>query len=211
MKGAGSLILVIVGAGTLTYLFSGSPSSSPGQSGNAAAATPAPVTDIQRPIAGDAPNTAHPASTTDSASTDNGPVRKWTYRDQSDELRGITWHFATLESDNTLNFSFPYGESTGSIVLRRHGKSVDVMLQMTGGQFVCNSFNDDTVTVKFDNGPIRHFGCAESADGDTKTIFLMRTSRFIKGLKGSSRVRIEVDFFQAGLQQLTFNTTGLKW
>lgn len=114
-------------------------------------------------------------------------------------------------SENQVQFGLPYGESDGKIILRQAAKSLDVMLTVDQGQFICNPFENDTVVVKFDGGAIQHFACAEAADGSTNVIFLRNAARFVRELKKSNRVQIEAEFFQAGLQQLAFNSAGLKW
>ena len=215
MSGTRGAIIVFLVVGTVAYGLmnqSSSPPSTSGQGGiGAPAAAASSSTGAQAaPTVGRA-NNGGAASTLAADDAEAAPASKWTYEDQKDELRGITSHFAMLESENTLNFGFPYGDSTGKMVLRRKGKSSDVMIQISGGQFLCNAFNGDTVVVKFDDDAIRHFECAESSDGDTKVIFLRNAGRFVKGLKESSRVQIEAQFFQAGLQQLAFNSAGLKW
>jgi hypothetical protein len=134
----------------------------------------------------------------------------WAYSERQGELRGTLTRLAKLESENKLNLCFPYGESSGYIVLRRAGGELAVMLAMDDGRFVCNSIGGN-VSVKFDDGGIQRFECAETTDGTANVIFLRSASRFVRELKDSKRVQIEAEFFRAGLQQLAFSTAGLSW
>jgi hypothetical protein len=141
------------------------------------------------------------------------PGSSWSYSQDVDQMRNATTYYAQVTSDNELEFDFPYnGGATGKIVVRKspvHG--TDVMLQMTKGQFICNSYSGDTIKAKFDNGPILRFGCGEPADATTGVLFIEGASKFIAALKSSKKVVLEAQFFQEGNRQLTFQTQGLEW
>ena len=141
------------------------------------------------------------------------PTSKWTYTESSDEMRGTKSHSASLVSDNELDFKFPYsGGSSATLTLRKgatHG--LNVILRMEKGQFLCNEYNHPTISVKFDKGPIKRFGCSESSDNSTGVLFIDSESKFVAGLKRSKTLTIEAEFFQEGARQLNFTTSGLNW
>lgn len=127
-------------------------------------------------------------------------------------MRGTTTRFASIESQNQLQFNFPYnGGSTGRLTLRDKSGDLNVMLSIDKGQFTCNPFSNNTVAVKFDSGSILRFRCTGTSDGTSNVIFLESEHRFLNGLKRSQHAIIEAEFFQAGPQQFKFNTAGLKW
>ena len=79
------------------------------------------------------------------------------------------------------------------------------------GQFLCYSFDACTVRVRFDDGDVSGFSAVGPSDNSTNSIFMQNDERFLHGLKASSRVIVEAEFYQAGNQQMTFNTAGLEW
>jgi hypothetical protein len=149
-----------------------------------------------------------------SASAPEGAAAsKWTYSEERDEMRGRTNKYAQLVSENEQEFDFPYnGGSHLNIFLQKFQKpDTEVLLRLEKGQFVCHSFTGGSVSVRFDGGPVRKFGCSETSDGDTSTIFLHPAGTFVAALKKSSKATVEAEFFQEGVRQFIFDTSGLKW
>lgn len=136
----------------------------------------------------------------------------WNYNESTDAMRGKTTYFACVNSDNELNFDFPYGGgSTGQLCLRNSPKfGRDVILTIDKGQFTC-SFEGCSVSVKFDHGSILSFGASESADGTTNTIFIHGYSKFEQEIRKSKSMIIEAQYYQEGAQQLTFTVSGFDW
>ncbi|MGA8365208.1 MAG: hypothetical protein WB709_11910, partial [Solirubrobacteraceae bacterium] len=100
MSGKRGVIIVFAVVGIAVYLMSNgatTPSSSPAQAGNATPAATPSTPAAKLAATEDAANNTKAASPSDTKTADSAPASKWTYRDQGDELRGITWHFATLE------------------------------------------------------------------------------------------------------------------
>jgi len=127
-------------------------------------------------------------------------------------MRGTLTRTAKVESENELQFDFPYGGgSRGTLELRDKAGNLNVILLIDKGQFTCSGIMDQTVAVKFDARPIQRYACANASDGSSNVLFLMSERRFLKQLRRSHQVIIEAEFFQAGSQQLTFNVAGLKW
>lgn len=134
----------------------------------------------------------------------------WIYNEKKDEMRGATTKTATVESSTPLNLDFPYGESTPRLHVRQDPKwGFDIFIT-ANGPFLCRSY-DDTVSVKFDNGPIREWSCAEGDGGSSDIIFFNREQSFLAELKKAKKVIVEVSMYNAGRQQITFPVAGLKW
>jgi hypothetical protein len=149
----------------------------------------------------------------DAASAASEPTTaKWVYSESKDEMRGTTARFASVQSENTVDLHFPYGEVHGELWIRRRPEDgLNVGFEVEKGQVLCHSFSDDYVSMKFDNGPVQKFRCTGSSDGSSETAFIVDEQRALAGLKRAKRTIVEAEFFQQGRQQFVFDTAGLVW
>jgi hypothetical protein len=145
----------------------------------------------------------------------------WSAYFNNDEMRGTAQKFVRSVSDNSVDFDFPYnGGSQMTIVLRskkvmlKEGqkpdnlKPTEAVLVMSKGQFLCNSFNDCHISVKFDDGKIQQYSMTEAADGSADVIFFENSASFIKNVSSHKKLIIEAEFYQAGNKQFKFDLTG---
>ncbi len=160
-----------------------------------------------------ASKTTAPSKVTDSAETKpTAPESKWAYDAEKDEMRGGETRYASLDAENTINLDFPYGEQRGQIVIRESPKfGFDLLVGVPSGQVLCSSFRDSYINAKFDDGGIERFGCTDASDGTNNMVFLNDDRRFLQKLKKSKKLIVEAEFFQNGIQQMTFDTTNLEW
>lgn len=179
-----------------------------------------PTPSAQAPAAEHPP--AAPASTV--ASTTPAPTApasappprvqsSWTYVDDVDEMRDSAIHHACTTSTNVLHFGFPYGSQRARLCIRQHprfGQDVIVRLEEEG-QFLCQSYQACTVRVRFDDGEVSSYSAIGPSDNSTNSVFIQNDDRFLRSLRSSSRVIVEAEFYQAGNQQMTFQTAGLEW
>lgn len=136
----------------------------------------------------------------------------WSYDEERDEMRGSTRKFAEVESENSVDLDFPYGEQKGILTVRQDPQyGLDVMFRVRSGQILCHGFGDSYINAKFDDGPIRRFNCNSASDGTSEVAFINDSRTFLKTLKLSKRTVIEAEFYQNGRVQYVFDTTGLKW
>ena len=147
--------------------------------------------------------------------TANSSQKTWKISSSKDEMRGSTDTFASIESDNEVEFEFPYhGGSTLSIVVRESQKfGTDVYLLISDGQFIGNAFDGSNyVTIKFEDGPLQKYYFDDAADGSTNVIFLRKEKELIAKFKTAKKIMIEAPFFDSGSKQFTF-TVGkpLEW
>ncbi len=149
---------------------------------------------------------------TTSDSTPATALSKWQYSQNEDKMRNGVTRYATLDSDNTVDFDFPYnGGSSASIILRNGPKyGRDTMLEISKGQFVCG-IQYCAISVKFDNHPVQSFSMSEPSDGSATTLFFNDQGQFLRSLRKAKKVMIEARFFQEGNRQFTFSPTGLEW
>ena len=137
---------------------------------------------------------------------------QWTYNEQKDEMRGTVTKTARVTSSNEVNLQFPYGTVSGYIEVRkRPSDGLNVMFLVDEGQILCDSFSDGHVSVKFDDQPIKRYGCDGASDGSSDIAFLSNETGFLASLKKSKKVIIEAEFYQQGNQQFVFDTAGLDW
>jgi len=145
----------------------------------------------------------------------------WYQSYDSDEMRGTSTRFIQTRSDNSVDFSFPYnGGARMSIILRSKKtqlkagqqpsslKPAEVLLVMDKGQFICSSYDDCSVSVKFDSGKVLQYSVSKSADADSKVFFIDNAQSFIKNISTHKSLIIEADFFQEGSKQFKFDLSG---
>lgn len=140
------------------------------------------------------------------------PESEWTYSTDTDEMRGTETHYAELKATNVIHLDFPYGDQTGKILVRQSPKfGFDILVGVASGQILCNSFQDTYISVKFDDGPIQRFGCTDASDGTNNMVFVQGAKNFLAKLKKSKKAIVEAEFYQNGVQQMSFDTENLKW
>ncbi|AJA08850.1 Putative membrane protein [Sphingopyxis fribergensis] len=166
-------------------------------------------------VAGDATaNSSDPTGKAPAVATAvaNEPESAWSYSSEKDEMRGAESHYAELDATNTINLDFPYGEQRGRILVRQSAQfGFDILVGVPSGQIMCNSFSNSHINVKFDEGPIQRYGCTDASDGTSDMIFIQGSKGFLSKLKKSKKAVVEAEFFQNGMQQMTFNTANLNW
>ncbi|ESQ85837.1 hypothetical protein AEAC466_01275 [Asticcacaulis sp. AC466] len=143
------------------------------------------------------------------ASSASSIATNWRYQTETDTMSGKTSHSAAVDSENTVNFSFPYnGAQHGELTLRKHPRyGNDVILSITKGQFLCNSYDGCSVLVKFDDKPPVKFTAAEAADHSTELLFIRNYKRFSESLQSAKRVVIEAPVYQEGSPEFEFDVS----
>jgi hypothetical protein len=173
---------------------------------------PSPAKDDTAPTSPNSASDTSNESSEPTAAKAEEPQSEWSYSTEKDEMRGAESRFAQAEATNTIDLDFPYGEQRGRILVRQSAKfGFDILVGVPSGQIMCNSYSNSHVSVKFDDGPIRRYSCADASDGSNSMVFIQDAKSFLANLKKSKRVVVEAEFFQNGLQQMTFNTANLKW
>jgi hypothetical protein len=138
-------------------------------------------------------------------------AKNWRYDKVTDDMTGKEIWVADCESTNSIELAWLHGKSvTARLSLRehpRHGKNV--MLTLTAGQLLCRSYENCSITVRFDDAPPKTWSARGPPDGDSKMIFILGYDRFLKALRKASVVRIEVPLYQEGNRAFTFNSANL--
>jgi len=204
MVGGGGLSPPTTTTDTLRSASAAAPTPSPNaESANRAVAEAGPATDVPKP--------PEPVAAPASAPVPPAPRTNWSYTSSKDEMRGTTTRFAMISSDNQLNFGFPYSRGAANLTVRQRPEDGLNIIVQVEGQFTCSSFTDDTVSVKFDDGPIRQYDCSTASDGSADTLFIRGAAGFLAKLQKAEKLIIEAEFFQQGRHQMVFSTNGLEW
>lgn len=138
------------------------------------------------------------------------PGAQWSYSQDEDPMGKGSTQFAQVTSSNVVLFDSPYGgPQHGALTLRthpRHGK--DVILSIERGQFLCRSYEDCNVLVRFDDQKAATYSGVGAADNSTETIFIRNYPRFVASMLKANRVRISAEIYQEGAPVFEFDVTG---
>lgn len=143
------------------------------------------------------------------AETDNDS--NWKYSEAIDEMDNTKRSTASLKSDNSIKFDFPYGNSDFTLNVRNWKNSTDIYLSCSKCQFISGFSGEKTYRVKFDNEAPINVSANHSTSGSSDVVFLGSESKIISKLKKSEKVIIEAEFFDVGMKTITFSTKGLEW
>jgi len=137
----------------------------------------------------------------------------WEYSETADKVRGATTYIAGLESLNSVNLAPPYdGGSTVRLSVRKHPEwGTDVYFRLSSGQLLCNSYSGCYATVRFDDRAAERFNLNEPSDNSSDMVFVQGSTRFIRELKRSKHVVVELEIYEGGRPQFEFDVAGLKW
>lgn len=145
------------------------------------------------------------------------PTYNWNYEQRTDEMRGTKTKFASISSDNRVQFDFPYnGGSYLDITLRKRAtEPTEIMFTINDGQYSCDTISDSCfASVKFDDGDIHNVELSSTTDYSGDVLFISNdydVDTFIKLLKKSKKLIIELPFYQEGKKQFSFTVSGINW
>ena len=137
----------------------------------------------------------------------------WKIETEKDPMTDTQNIFARLVSENYDDNGI-YGAGYCRIVVRYMKKyGYDVMISLTEGQFYGSEYyNENYVTVRFDEDPPIKYWYDESADASSGTIFIRKTNDFIEHCKRAKSIKVEVPIFQGGRKIFNFKVSSpLVW
>jgi hypothetical protein len=136
----------------------------------------------------------------------------WSYTTTTDDMSGKRTNVASVQSNNTVSFDFPYqGAQHGQLMLRKHPRhGRDVVLSIEKGQLLCMSYDGCRVLVRFDDGPPQKWGASGASDGSTTSVFLDNYDRFVRQMQKAKLVRIAAEVHQEGAPVFEFNVHGFQ-
>jgi len=83
------------------------------------------------------------------------------------------------------------------------------MIVVDDGQLHCQ-YRNCRILVRFDQAKPTSFSVSSPADNSSDTWFIEDTTRFISQLSRAKQVIVELQFYQQGIREITFETTGFK-
>jgi hypothetical protein len=137
------------------------------------------------------------------------PLQTWSYSSFDDEMGRGTTRLACITSVSEIHLEWPYKDQKPEFCLRRGPKfGFDSYLTLPGeGQFLCH-IDRCRVKVRFDDGAAQIYQAQEASDGSSNVIFIPAAAKIAAALKSAKRMRIEAEFYQAGLQVSDFEAAG---
>ena len=140
------------------------------------------------------------------------PGAQWTYGQNEDPMAKGTAYGAAVQSTNTVEFGFPYsGPQHATLTFRTHPRyGKDVIFSIERGQFLCRSYEDCTILVRFDDQKAQNYSAVGAADNSTETIFIRNYSRFVSSMLKAKTVRISAEIFQQGSPVFEFDVSGFN-
>lgn len=135
---------------------------------------------------------------------------QWSYSQDADPMGKGSTYGASVVSSNTVSFDFPYnGPQHGELILRTHPRyGKDVILVIERGQFLCRSYEDCQVLIRFDDKNPSTYAAVGPSDGSSNHIFIRGYSKFISSMMSAKRVRISAEIYQEGSPAFEFDVTG---
>lgn len=132
---------------------------------------------------------------------------EWAYGTSTDAMSGKTIHSSGIESTNSMSLGFPYkGANHGRLaVFQRETGEPSVLFAIEKGQLICASYTGCSVNVRFDESQPIRFDASETADHDSRYLFIKNGRRFTASASKAKRILVEVLVYQAGAQILEFN------
>lgn len=140
------------------------------------------------------------------------PGAQWSY-DQSDEAMGGTTKTACVTSNDQISLDFPYHPASMQFCIRKSPKyGLDTYTAINGdGQILCSSYSRCRIRVRFDDKVAQIWPGTDAADGSSNIVFLRRSAGLVEAIKRAKTMRIELEFYQNGVQSVTYDVEGLKW
>ncbi len=186
------------------------PSATPAQTALNTPPDTRPADGASKPAPASTPASATPA-VADTPSVD--PSGSWTYRETKDPMRDSVTKVACTTSTNEVRLDPPYADVSADLCIRKGARfGTDVYVHLNGdGQILCTSYEGCSVHARFDDGKAQAFSAAGASDGSSNIIFFSNANRVIPSLTHAGTTRVEIELYEGGVQQLEFDTRGLKW
>lgn len=139
------------------------------------------------------------------------PSYAWTYIDDVDPMSDRKTLLACVDSTDQVSLNPPYEPVTARLCVRNSPKfGVDVYYVLNGdGQILCDSYDGCSVKVRYGDAPAGRNGANSAADHSSNIVFLTGARAVAARLAKAKATKIELTFYEAGVQSVTFPTEGL--
>ncbi len=129
----------------------------------------------------------------------------WETNRWKEEMTGGEAVLATVGSENSLDFKFPYsGPNRGWLTVRKHPSyGTHVYLTINQGQILCSPF-DCPIRIRFDESKPIMFRGTEPADHDSTMVFVGNAKRFIQLASKAKTIFVQFNAYGNGAPVLEF-------
>jgi len=141
----------------------------------------------------------------------------WEYSEEEDKMIDKKSFFASCSSINDTNgkkyfliIRYAPQKTNQPSVNGSYNYQNEVYIACNGCIFDSSIYELNSLKIRFDkDSPIEWF--YSGAKDNFDALFLSNTKRFIKKIKSSKSILIEIPLFRKGSQVIEFNVEGLKW
>lgn len=139
------------------------------------------------------------------------PQSAWVYSEDVDPMSDRKTRMACVNSIDTVNLDWPYSAITAALCIRNSPKfGIDVFYRLNGdGQILCDSYDGCSIKIRYGDAPVGRNGALTSADHSSNIVFLTGARSVAARLANAKTTRMELTYYQAGSQTVTFPTQGL--
>lgn len=131
-------------------------------------------------------------------STPDKPV--WKYETISMDAGSKAEETGCIQSDETLQFKFPYHENRADLCFRSNG---DVFLTIQDGQIPTGY--GYFARVRIGATPVRSFSLGEPTDDSSTVALLTPAAPLFAAARSGSKITVEATYYNAGNQTVTFS------
>ncbi len=140
----------------------------------------------------------------------------WQYQATTDEMSGKKIYSACIVSENAVALAAPYHPAKARLCLRDHPRTGgDLLISLLGpGQVMCGRDKPCEIRIRYDDGEPQTAKAVTPSDGSTNVVIIENDldRHVMQAQMGqSAATRIELEFYQAGFQVLTFKTKGMDF
>ena len=122
----------------------------------------------------------------------------WKYETISMDAGSKAEKMGCIQSDETLQFRFPYHDNRADLCFRSDG---GVFLTIQDGQILTG----DGARVRIGATPVRSFRLDEPTDDSSTVAFLAPAAPLFAAARSGSKITVEATYYNAGNQTITFS------
>jgi hypothetical protein len=165
-----------------------------------------PETTIKQDKSG-SPSAPTPAKPSQPKQSEPGPKTGWEYYSYTDDMTGKKINIATLRSENSVGFEFPYNKAGGSALtlnFRKRDGKLDAYFQIEKGQMMCG-YSGCNFLLKIGEGAVQKWTGLRSSTGESDIMFVRDASQLAGIIKRGIPIKIGIDFYRSGSRTFLFN------
>ena len=137
----------------------------------------------------------------------------WEYTEYVDQMENATTYIASIESENSVDFEFPYnGGSYMTLSIRKSPQfGNDIYIKIDKGQFNSDYMLGSNVKLKFDEEKAFSVSAKYPSDGSTDLLFIGNYNKLLPKIKTAKTLKIQAEFFMEGNKTFIFDIENFVW